>query len=106
VPGYRDLSQGAVADRFFWAWLSDRWSNWRSALVIVKAGAVIAWHRKGFQWFWTWKVRHGKPGRPPMPKAVRELIRRLSRENDLWGTPRVHGELLKRGIDVGETSAG
>jgi transposase InsO family protein len=75
-------------------------------LVIVKPETVIAWHRKGFRLFWTWKVRHGQPGRPAVPKDVRELIRKLSRENPLWGAPRIHGELLKLGIDVGETSVG
>ena len=54
--------------------------------------------------FWAWKVRHGKPGRPGVPKEVRALIRTMSRENALWGAPRIHGELLKLGIDIGETS--
>jgi len=56
--------------------------------------------------FWTWKVRRGQPARPSVPKDVRELIRKMSRENPLWGAPRIHGELLKLGIDVGETSVG
>jgi len=94
------------ADRLLWAWLCEAWNDWRSALVIVKPETVIAWHRKGFGLFWTWKVRHGQPGRPAVPKDVRELIRRMSRENPLWGAPRIHGELLKLGIDVGETSVG
>ena len=50
------------------------------------------------------KVRHGKPGRPLVPREVRELIRIMSRENPIWGAPRIHGELLKLGIDIGETS--
>ena len=94
------------ADRFLWAWLCEVWSDWRSSLVIVKPETVVAWHRKSFRLFWTWKVRHGQPGRPAIPKDVRELIRRLSRENPLWGAPRIHGELLKLGINVGETSVG
>ena len=94
------------ADRLLWAWLCEVWSDWRSALVIVKPETVIGWHRKGFRLFWTWKVRHGQPGRPPVPKEVRELIRKMSRENPLWGAPRIHGELLKLGIDIGETSVG
>jgi transposase InsO family protein len=93
-----------AADRFLWAWLSRTWAEWRSALVIVKPETVIAWHRKGFRLFWTWKVRHGQPGRPPVPKDIRDLIRKMSRENPLWGAPRIHGELLKLGIDIGETS--
>ena len=47
-----------MVDRVFWAWLSGVWADWRSALVIVKPETVIAWHRKGFRLFWTWKVRH------------------------------------------------
>jgi putative transposase len=94
------------ADRLLWVWLYKVWNDWRSCLVIVKPETVIAWHRKGFRLFWTWKVRHGQPGRPAVPKDVRELIRRMSRENPLCGAPRIHGELLKLGIDVGETSVG
>jgi transposase InsO family protein len=93
-----------ATDRFLWAWLSSVWADWRSALVIVKPETVIAWHRKGFRLFWTWKVRHGQPGRPPVPQDLRDLIRKISRENPLWGAPRIHGELLKLGIDIGETS--
>src|SRR5215471_8657539 len=94
------------ADRLLWTWLCAFWSDWRSALVIVKPETVIGWHRKGFRLFWTWKVRHGQPGRPPVSKEIRQLIRRMSRDNPLWGAPRIHGELLKLGIDIGETSVG
>src|SRR6516164_5271791 len=51
-------------DRLLWAWLSHIWSDWRSALVMVQPDTVIAWHRKSFRLFWTWKVRRGQPGRP------------------------------------------
>ena len=95
-----------MADRLFWVWLSGLWADWRSALVIVKPETVIAWHRKGFRLFWTWKVRHGRTGRPAVSCEVRQLIRTMSRANPLWGAPRIHGELLKLGIEVGETSVG
>src|SRR5499433_3971469 len=95
-----------AADRLLWAWLCEAWSDWRSFLVVVKPETVIGWHRKGFRLFWTWKVRRGQPGRPPVSKEVRQLIRKMSRENRLWGAPRIHGELLKLGIDIGETSVG
>jgi putative transposase len=85
-------------------WASELWSDWRTALVIVKPETVIAWHRKSFRLFWNWKVRSGNPGRPAVTKEVRDLIRRMSRENPIWGAPRIHGELLKLGIDIGETS--
>jgi hypothetical protein len=52
------------ADRCLWVWLSRLWSRWRSALIIVKPETVIGWHRQGFQWYWTWKIRHGRSGRP------------------------------------------
>src|ERR1019366_4036480 len=94
------------ADRLLWACLCGVWSDWRPALVIVKPETVIGWHRKGFRLYWTWKVRHGRPGRPPISKEVRKLIRTMSRENPQWGAPRIHGELLKLGIDIGETSVG
>ena len=94
----------SAADRFLWVCLSRVWRRWRSALVIVTPDTVVAWHRKGFRMFWTWKIRRGKPGRPAVPREVRDLIRRMSRENPLWGAPRIHGELLKLGIDIGETS--
>ena len=71
-------------DRLFWVILSRLWPRWREALVIVRPETVIGWHRKGFRVFWTWKSRRGKPGRPPVPKDVRELIRRMCRENPLW----------------------
>jgi hypothetical protein len=91
-------------DRMLWAWFCGTWAEWRSALCIVKPETVITWHRKGFRLFWSWKVRRGQPGRPPVSKEIRKLIRKMSRENPLWGAPRIHGELLKLGIDVGETS--
>ena len=92
------------ADRLLWAWLCTVWEDWKSGVFIMKASTVIGWHRKGFRLFWTWKIRRGKPGRPSVPKEVRELIRTMSRENPLWGAPRIHGELLKLGIEIGETS--
>ncbi len=92
------------SDRYFWAWLSQSWANWRSVIVIVKPETVLAWQRRSFRLFWTWKVRHGEPGRPTVPKQVRDLIRTMSRDNPLWGAPRIHGELQKLGIDIGQTS--
>ena len=92
------------ADRRFWVLLSQLWSRWRSALWIVKPATVIDWHRRGFSWYWTWKVRHGQAGRPRVSRETRELIRTLSRDNVGWGAPRIHSELLKLGIRVSESS--
>ena len=91
-----------AAGRIFWVWLRDVWADWQSALMIVKPETVVAWHRKGFRLFWTWKIRRGKPGRPSVPQEIRDLIRTISRNNPRWGAPRVHGELLKLGIAITE----
>src|SRR6516165_9512612 len=94
------------ADRLFWTWLRRFWPAWRSALVVVKPETVMAWHRKGFQLFWTWKSCHRQPGRPELPPDTRELIRRMSLANPLWGAPRIHGELLKLSIEVSQATRG
>ena len=91
-------------DRLFWVSLSRLWRGWRSTLVLVKPETVVAWHRRGFRWFWTWKVRQGQPGRPLVRREVRDLIRSMCRQNPTWGAPRIHGELLKLGIEIGQTS--
>jgi putative transposase len=92
--------QFCASDRFFWVWLSRLWSGWRSTLAIVKPATVISWHRKGFRLYWAWKSR-GTGGRPELPEEVRQLIRKMSIANPIWGAPRIHGELLKLGIEVG-----
>jgi putative transposase len=84
-----------TVDRLLWVMLSRVWSQWRSALVIVKPETVIGWQRKGFRWYWRWKSRAEKSGRPCVSREIRELIRQMSRANPLWETPRIHGELLK-----------
>ena len=95
-----------TADRLLWAWLCTVWQDWKSVVFIMKVSTVLGWHRKGFRLFWTWKIRGGKLGRPTVPKEVRDLVRTMSRANPLWGAPRIHGELLKLGIEIGETSVG
>jgi putative transposase len=92
------------ADRLLWVWLFRIWRDWRSSLVIVKPETVVAWHRNAFRLFWTWKIRRGEAGRPTVPHEIRVLIRRMSKDNPRWGAPRIHGELLKLGINIGETS--
>jgi putative transposase len=90
------------SDRLLWAWLSRVWQGWRAAVVIVTPETVIAWHRRGFRLFWRWKSRHR--GRPTVSAEVRTLIRSMSEANPLWGAPRIHGELLKLGIDVSQAT--
>jgi len=74
-----------------------------NALAIVEPATVIRWHRAGFRLFWRWKSRC-RGGRPKVSLEIRQLIRAMSLANPLWGAPRIHGELLKLGIDVGQTS--
>jgi hypothetical protein len=93
-----------AADRFLWDWLAAVWTDWQPSSILIKPAMVIGWHRKGFRLFWTWKIQRGKPSRPAVPADVRSLIRAMSRDNPLWGAPRIRGELLKLGIAVGETS--
>jgi len=88
------------ADRILWAWLSRAWSGWREALVIVRPETVIAWRRRKFRHHWARLSRSGKPGRPGIHRQVRDLIRRMSSANPLWGAPRIVGELAKIGIDL------
>lgn len=92
-----------AADRLFWVWLSRIWHDWRPALVVVQPATVLTWHRRGFRLFWTWKSRH-RIGRPAVSPDVRALIRTMSRANPLWGAPRLHGELLKLGIAVAQST--
>jgi len=91
-------------DRVFWVWLSRIWRNWRSVLLIVRPGTVVRWHRQGFRLYWRWKSRRRKTGRPKVKKEIRELIRRMCRENPTWGAPRMQSELHLLGYDVAEST--
>ena len=91
-------------DRIFWSWLSRHWAPWREVLVFVQPGTVIAWQRKRFRDHWTRLSRSGKRGRPLISKEIRELIRKVSGANPLWGTPRIVGELGKLGIKVAKST--
>jgi putative transposase len=92
------------ADRVLWAWLSKAWSGWQEALVLVRPCTVISWQRKRFRDHWTRLSRRGKPGRPPVAKEIRDLIRRISVANQSWGSPRIVGELQKLGIEVARST--
>ena len=92
------------------AFLQDRPIDVRQPLSVVPgcsscAGdhqTVILWHRVGFRSYWRWKSR--SRGRPKVPLEIRQLIRDMSLANPLWGAARIHGELFKLSIDVGQTS--
>jgi transposase InsO family protein len=90
-------------DRAFWVNLVSLWSGWRSALLIVRPATVVRWHRMGFRWYWRFKCRPGG-GRPKIPVPVRQLTRRMSRANPLWGAPRIRAELVRIGIEVSEAT--
>jgi len=89
-------------DRIFWVFLSRFWKDWKSVLIVVKPETVIRWHRKGFKLFWTFKSRKRGAGRPSIAPETRKLIQDMAMANPLWGAPRIHGELMKLGIDVHE----
>jgi transposase InsO family protein len=89
-------------DRIFWVWLSRLWKGWRSALVVVQPDTVVRWHRQGFRLYWRWKSKNR--GRPKIDPVIRSLIRRMSRENPLWGAPRIQAELALLGHDVAEST--
>jgi transposase InsO family protein len=98
----KKLSFCAV-DRILFVGLYRLFPNICDTLAIVKPDTLVRWHRAGFRSYWRWKSRH-RGGRPTVPLAIRGLIREMSIANPLWGAPRVHGELLKLGIDIGQTS--
>jgi putative transposase len=90
------------AARGLWVLLSRRWASWSDALIIVKPATVIKWHRVGFRRYWAWRSRP-KGGRPAIDPEVRKLIKQMASAN-LWGAPRIHGELLKLGIKISEAT--
>ncbi len=91
------------SDRLLFIWLYRLWPGVLDLIVIVQPETVVRWHRGGFKAFWRLKSR-GAPGRPRIPKEIRDLIRKVSLANPLWGAPRIHGELLKVGIDVAQST--
>ena len=93
-------------DRLFWIWLSQRWARWRETLNVVRPETVIRWHRQGFRAFWNWKSRRGRTGRPPVDCEVAKLVRTMALANPLWGAPRIHGELLKLGLNISQRTVG
>src|SRR6476620_12419150 len=95
-------SFGAI-DRLVFVALHRLFPRVLDALAIVRPATVIKWHRAGFRLYWRWKSRP-RGGRPPVPLEIRRLVREMSIANPLWGAPRIHGELLKLDIAIGQTS--
>ena len=91
-------------DRLLWVWLYRVWPQVLNAMVLVKPATVVQWHRTGVRVYW--RRRSRRLGRPKMSTEIRDLIRQMSLANPLWGAPRIHGELLKLGIDVSQATVG
>jgi len=90
-------------DRLILVWLYRLFPSLLQAITVVKPETVLRWHRRGFRAYWHWKSRRAG-GRPKIDREIRALIRRMSRENPLWGAPRIHGELLMLGIEVAQST--
>src|SRR5450432_4650266 len=91
------------SDRWFVVQLYRWFPSVLNAITIIQPETLVRWHRAGFRCYWRWKSRP-RGGRPQIDTEMRVLIRRMSVENPLWGAPRIHGELLKLGIEVAQSS--
>jgi transposase InsO family protein len=91
------------ADRLAFIWLYRLCPAAADAVTTIRPETLLRWHRRGFRAFWRWKSRP-RGGRPAIPGEIGDLIREMSRANSLWGAPRIHGELLKLGIEIAEST--
>ena len=91
------------SDRALLVWMSRICPGLRGLAQVVKPETILRWHRSGYRAFWRWKSRN-RAGRPKIDRGLRDLIRRMSRENPLWGAPRIHGELLMLGFDMAQST--
>jgi transposase InsO family protein len=90
-------------DRLLFVWLYRRFPSTAGAIAIVRPETIVRWHRVGFRAYWRWRSRK-RVGRPKVPAELRALVGEMSRANPLWGAPRIHGELLKLGFDVAQST--
>jgi hypothetical protein len=95
--------QLATGDRWFFVQLFRWFPSILKVLTIIRPETLVRWHRAGFRRYWRWKSR-SLGGRPQIETELRALIRRMGVENPLWGAPRIHGELLKLGFEVAQSS--
>ena len=100
IRGRVDFTNG---DRLFFVLLYRCFPSVLKTMVIVRPETVVRWHRAGFRCYWRWKSRP-RGGRPQIEGELRALIRQMSIDNPLWGAPRIHGELLKLGFEVAQSS--
>jgi putative transposase len=96
--------RATVADKVFWILFSRYVDGWRKLLYSLHPDTVVRWHRQGFRYYWRCKSRGRKPGRPAIDADLRKLIREMQTTNVGWGAPRIHGELLKLGIEVSQAT--
>jgi hypothetical protein len=89
-------------DRLLWVALARVWAGWRQALIIVSPDTVVRWQRRRFREYWTRLSHTPTVGRHRINTEIAALVRKMAAANPLWGAPRIHGELLKLGIDVAE----
>src|SRR5246127_2121053 len=92
-----------AGDRALMVWMTRLWPSLLGLSRVVQPDTIMRWHRAGFRTYWRRKSR-GRPGRPRVSRELRELIQRMSKENPLWGAPRIHGELLKLGFEIAEST--
>jgi transposase InsO family protein len=91
------------SDRALLTWMTRVWPTLLDAVQVVQPETILRWQRAGFKMFWRWKSRK-RAGRPRIDRGLRDLIRRMSRENPLWGASRIHGELLMLGFEVAQST--
>lgn len=91
-----------TTDRLFWILLSRIWSPWCTSLIIVKPKNVVKWHRNGFKLFCEFKSKPKGVGRTHIHSEICDLVRKMATANPNWGAPRIHGELLRLGLEVPE----
>jgi hypothetical protein len=91
------------SDRALLVWMTWLWPSLLGLSLVVQPDTILRWHRAGSRTYWRWRSR-SRPGRPRVSRELRELIQRMSKENPLWGAPRIHGELLKLGFEIAEST--
>ena len=91
------------SDRALMVWLTRLWPSLIGLTRVVEPDTILRWHRAGFRAYCRWRSG-GRPGRPKIDRELRDLIRQMSKDNPIWGAPRIHGELLKLGFEVAEST--
>jgi transposase InsO family protein len=96
--------RASALDRLFWVLFAKYVNRWRAMLHTLHPDTVVRWHREGFRRYWRWKSQRRRVGRPPINREIRSLIHDMQSANVGWGAPRIHGELLKLGIEISQAT--